>query len=217
MPRSLLMGAGLLAALAAAGLAFRAYRPDRQVSTARSVDIGSPADPVEPESEYVGLDVCAECHVAQYRSYQQTAHSRALAEIELSAEPPDGEFDHAKSGRSYRIYRSEGHLRHREWLTAAGDEVVNDYPVKYVIGSGRHTRSYLVEDDGFMAESPITWYASRQAWGLSPGYDWPTHWGFERAADLGCVTCHVGRAETIDGSQNRMVIHERAIGCERCH
>lgn len=215
MTRRVLWVAGLLAAMAGAGLAFRIFRPVRPSGATRSVD-ALPAHQLEPEDEYIGLVGCAECHIAQYRSYQQTAHSRALAEVDPTSEPPNAEFEHEKSGRSYRIYRAEGKLRHREWLTAAED-VVSDYAVKYVIGSGRHTRSYLVEDDGFMSESPITWYASRQAWGLSPGYDRPSHWGFERAADLGCVVCHVGRAEAKDGSQNRILIHEQAIGCERCH
>jgi hypothetical protein len=222
MTRRMLWVAGLLTAMAGvglaglAGLAYRISRSDRPNRAARPSDVALPPHQAEPEDEYVGLAACAECHLAQYRSYQQTAHSRALAEINLADEPADGKFEHAKSGRSYRIYRADGKLRHREWFTAAAD-VVSDYPLKYVIGSGHHTRSYLVEDDGFVSESPITWYASRQAWGLSPGFDWATHWGFERAADLGCVICHVGRAEAKEGSQNRILIHEKAIGCERCH
>ena len=42
--------------------------------------------------------------------------------------------------------------------------------VQYVIGSGRQAFSYLIEHDGFLFESPITWYAKDKRWGLSPGY-----------------------------------------------
>ena len=122
----------------------------------------------------------ADCHGEQYQSFLRTAHSDALAEADPAEEPPDAEFEHALSGRSYRVYRADGLMRHREWLAISGLEpLVQDYPVKYLIGSGRHTRSYLVEDAGFYTESPLTWYESRKAWALSPGFDRPQHMGFE--------------------------------------
>ncbi|HUY89209.1 MAG TPA: multiheme c-type cytochrome [Pirellulales bacterium] len=176
------------------------------------------AETHEVESSYVGVATCAECHADEFRSYQKTAHSQALAELDLQAEPPDGQFEHRLSGRSYRVYRADGAFRHRERLASIDDDgLTQDYAVKYLIGSGRHTRSYLIEDDGFLIESPITWYVSRKAWGMSPGYDRRSHWGFERATDMGCLACHVGRAENVDGALNRIAIHEQAIGCEACH
>lgn len=232
MKRRVLLAASVVAALVGAGVFYRA--PAGNPAPATAPPTVSPTVPAhvtvnggedrlaaarsakDHAAGYIGISACAECHAAQHRSYLETAHSRALEEIDLAVEPADGQFEHAKSGRSYRVYRQEGRLRHREWLTA-DEELAADHPILYAIGSGRHTRSYLIEDDGFLAESPITWYASRQAWGLSPGYDQAWHLGFERAADLGCVTCHVGRAEAQGGSFNRVVIHEQAIGCERCH
>lgn len=170
------------------------------------------------EPGYVGLKVCAECHAEEFRSHQKTAHSQALADLDPEKEPADAQFDHPLSGYSFRVYRDGGVFRHRQWPTGSDDaELVQDYPVKYLIGSGRHTRSYLIEDDGFLVESPITWYESRQAWGMSPGYDRKHHMGFERAADMGCLACHVGRAENIGGALSRIAVHEQAIGCESCH
>src|SRR5262249_46486789 len=95
--------------------------------------------------------------------------------------------------------------------------VLSDYPLKYVVGSGRHSLTYLVEADGFLVESPVTWYTSKKQWGMSPGYDQPVHLGFERPADEGCLICHAGRAEAVEGSWHRMRVTEAAIGCERCH
>ena len=177
---------------------------------------GAPNQAAEPV--YIGSAQCAECHADELHTYQQTAHSQALAEIDPQAQPPDGQFEHEPSGRTYRVYRSGGALRHREQLSGIDDdELSQDYAVKYAIGSGRHGRSYLIEDRGFLIESPITWYESRQAWGMSPGYDRRSHQGFERAIDAGCISCHAGRAENIDGALNRIAIHEQAIGCEACH
>ena len=215
MTTRVLLSIGIVAVLCCAWLAYaRLGRPSGGISPVASVDTNSAV--AVADDEYIGSTACTKCHTSQYQSYLKTAHSLALSQVDPSAEPADAQFEHELSGRSYRVYREGGELRHREWLTA-GDEIASDYPLKYLIGSGRHTRSYLVGDDGFLMESPITWYASRQAWGLSPGYNHPSHWGFERAADLGCITCHVGRAEAVDGSLSRIVIHEQAIGCERCH
>jgi predicted CXXCH cytochrome family protein len=139
--------------------------------------------------------------------------------VDPNAEPPDGSFDHPLSGRSYRVYRRDNQLRHEEILrTAEGQEVTRvDVPVRYRIGSGHFTRTYLVELDGFLHESPITWYASRKQWNMSPGYDFPKHWGFDRPVVTNCVACHAGRAEAADGTLHRITFHEQVIGCENCH
>src|SRR5206468_1983426 len=113
----------------------------------------------------------------------------------------------------------DGRLWHRELLMGTGtaDVVLAEYPVKYVVGSGRHSRTYLVEAEGFLVESPVTWYTAKKNWKMSPGYDAPDNPGFERAAGEGCLSCHAGRAEAIGVSLHRMTIHEGAIACERCH
>src|SRR5579872_1574510 len=168
---------------------------------------------------YVGIAVCAECHADEHASYRATAHSQALADLDPAVEPGDATLAHARSGRAYAVYRDQHQMRHREALQddQGNDIAASDFPIRYLIGSGRHTRSYLVEDDGFLIESPLTWYVSRNQWGMSPGYDSPGHWGFERAADVGCLICHVGRMETPENVYQRVKVSELAIGCERCH
>jgi hypothetical protein len=143
---------------------------------------------------------------------------RSMSDVDPAREPPDAAFDHPASGRRYQVVRRGGQLWHRELLLAAPQEVVlAEYPVRYVVGSGRHSLTYLAEADGFLVESPVTWYTSRSAWGMSPGYDRADNPGFERAAGDGCLTCHAGRAEAVGQSLHRMRVTEAAIGCERCH
>src|SRR5262249_40211816 len=144
------------------------------------------------DARYVGIDTCKECHAANHRSYLHTAHSRALADLDPKHEPPDGTFEHKPTGRTYRVYRQSNELRHEEVLrTADGKEIARvDLPIRYLMGSGHFCRSYLVEVDGFLHESPITWYTSKKRWDMSPGYDFPEHWSFERAIRMGCISCH---------------------------
>jgi hypothetical protein len=144
---------------------------------------------------------------------------RSMAEADPAREPSDATFDHAVSKCRYQVARKDGRIWHRELLLdGQPDEVtLADYPLKYAIGSGRHARTYVAEVDGFLVESPLTWYAARQSWGLSPGYDGPRHVGFGRGIEAVCLFCHAGQAEAIGGSMHRYQIREAAVGCERCH
>src|SRR5262249_20665908 len=89
--------------------------------------------------------------------------------------------------------------------------------IKYRIGSGNVAHTYVAEDDGFLVESPVTWYANRRMWDMSPGFDKAKHSSFQRAVNQECLYCHTGRVTCIDSSRERLAIHELAIGCERCH
>jgi hypothetical protein len=167
---------------------------------------------------YVGSQTCVECHDDENQSFLRTAHSRALGDVNVAEEPPDVTFLHEKSGRTYQVYRKDGKLRHREFILDGPDEVVlADHPIAYTIGSGHHSRSYLIKTEGYLFESPITWYAAKKSWGLSPGYDRPTHSSFSRPIDQGCINCHAGRVEPKGESPYRLKFHEQKIGCESCH
>ena len=86
-------------------------------------------------------------------------------------------------------------------------------------GVGRDSISYLVEHDGRLFQSPITWYTQKQKWDLSPGYEkGSVH--FDRPIDHDCLFCHANRYEPVELTANRYkepVFLGHAIGCERCH
>ncbi|QDT35418.1 hypothetical protein Mal48_46950 [Thalassoglobus polymorphus] len=171
-----------------------------------------------PQEKFVGSQVCATCHQEQFDTYSLSAHSQSLSIVDPDAEPADGEFIHDKSQHTFSIFRKDGELYHRDELTADGEVIAQaEHPLKYLIGSGKHSRSYLVEVDGFLMESPVTWYESKKRWSVSPGYDVESPVSFERAADVGCVVCHAGNVERVAGSLHRLKFHELSIGCERCH
>ena len=97
------------------------------------------------------------------------------------------------------------------------EALLAEYPLRYVIGSGHHARTYAAEPEGFLVESPLTWYASTRSWGLSPGYNRADQMGFQRVINSRCLYCHAGRAEAIEESVHRFQVHEAALSCERCH
>lgn len=217
--------ASVAAVLAAAAVAGWWYvRTSRPATTA---DVTLPPLPVfdspflntRPDAAYVGSEACRACHPGAFASHGQSGMGRSMADVDPGKEPADGIFDHPRSGRRYHVFRKDGQLWHRELLLAPGktDVVLAEYPMRFVIGSGRFSRTYLAEIDGFLVESPLTWYSRQKSWGMSPGYDRPDQNGFERAIGEGCLVCHAGRAEALEGSLHRMKIAEPVIGCERCH
>lgn len=178
----------------------------------------APVKNTQSDVAYIGAERCAACHREAEASYRHSAHSQALAEPNLDSESPDGEFVDPRTQKHYRIYRQNGRLHHEESIrTSTGEPLVLcDLPVKYVIGSGRFSRSYLVEREGFLFESPITWYRAPQEWKLSPGYD-QLNRGFERSVEIRCLVCHAGRVEPIERSPQRVALPALTIDCERCH
>jgi hypothetical protein len=179
----------------------------------------------QPDAEFVGTAACAECHADAHATYRATPHSEALLEISTERSSQQAPFElatqftHEASQRHLESYVDQEKVWHRVAFRppSMSETLEVKHPLRFEIGSGHHSRSYLAEADGFLVESPITWYASRERWGMSPGYDRPFHDDFERLADFGCVYCHAGRVEPLNGERFRFTIHEATIGCESCH
>lgn len=171
-----------------------------------------------PGVNFCGAAKCAECHPAEAASYETSGHRHAFAPTAAAEEPPGGEFADSRSSRRYEIAQAEGRMRHRELLVGSdgSERLLADYPAAWTIGSGRYSRSYLIDVDGFLMQSPATWYAARPGWDLSPGYT-QRNPGFERPITGQCMHCHVGRSEVVPETLQKFHIHTEAIDCERCH
>ena len=172
------------------------------------------------DATYVGSSTCIECHQQEHAGYLHTGMGRSMASVVPEEEPPDVTYDHKPSGRRYQVVRKAGRLVHRELaITAEGEPEVlfAEHEVPYVIGSGRHTKTYVIQVEGFMYESPLTWYSKVGAWEMSPGYDKPDQIGFHREIGQECLVCHAGRTRAKEGTVHRMELDELSISCERCH
>ena len=172
-----------------------------------------------PDARYIGSGACKSCHGDRHDSFRRTGMGQSMAALDPAKEPAGATYDHPLSKRRYQIVRRDGRMWHREFLlgTDNSESLLSEHPVTYVVGSGRHSRSYFCEPDGFMVESPATWYTLKKAWAMSPGYDRPHHGGFAREVGMECLICHAGRVEPIDGTLHKIKVIEAAIGCERCH
>jgi hypothetical protein len=184
----------------------------------------SPYRNVRPEVQYVDDQACIDCHRGEAESFRQHPMGRSLQPIRdwqpgdrLSAKAHN---PFRNQGFEFRVDRSEGRVFHDgRWLDPAGKPVVQlEAVVQYVIGSGTRGQSFLAERDGYLFQSPISWYGRKGIWDLSPGFK-VDQW-LDRAIGGSCLFCHSNRVE-IDGNHlNRYrppIFRGHAIGCERCH
>ena len=82
----------------------------------------------------------------------------------------------------------------------------------FVLGSGKHARTYLHRAaGGRFVELPAGWYSENGGyWAMNPGYDRPDHMDFRRRVDDECLFCHTAYPRSAGGIPE-------AIDCQRCH
>jgi tetratricopeptide (TPR) repeat protein len=186
---------------------------------------------VRPEVKYVGDRACAGCHAEESAAYRQHPMGRSLAPVAaaapverygwaalnpfLAADPFVG------PGLHYGVQLREKCVYHQEWAADPHGKVLaeREAEVHFVVGSGQRGRAYLVNQDGYLFQSPITWYAQAGRWDLSPGYAMRNQ-HFSRPIMPGCLFCHCNHADHVAGTMSRYrlpIFQGYAIGCERCH
>ena len=190
--------------------------------------------PVTHTDQFVGSSSCAECHADIYKSYQHhpMGNSLSLPTDTTVIEDYQQHTSFMSGGRRYRVTLPKNPAaadkkkpvpRHHEKMIDADNHDIYDqsFPIAFVVGSGSRGRSYVIQHDQLLFQSPITWYVKDQTWDLSPGYDPTGHQRFERRLTESCLSCHAGRTNFLGNHTDRFdpvtPFHELTIGCERCH
>jgi hypothetical protein len=152
---------------------------------------------------------CLPCHEEFVRSYAKTGMGRSIskptAELQLRQEGAHG------SARWVASWTGK-QLAH-----AVNDEVRT---MDWAVGSGREGKSFLLRLGDALFQSPLSWYARRRAWDLSPGFNRDRRLNFLRPVTADCLSCHAGESVPIAGTLNRYAadpLPAPAITCERCH
>jgi Flp pilus assembly protein TadD len=220
------MSAGVMAMVLVLGssAALVTWRASPRVSVHQS-DTGSPYKNTRVGVKYLGDAACIRCHGEIAETYRQHPMGRSLSPI-ASAPPPGNDSESKRPlfkarGFEYAIEHRDGRVIHQEMRRDASGRIIarNEAEVQFVLGSGSQGLSYLIERDGFLFQSPISWYAQKRRWDLSPGYE-KRNPHFERGVVPACLSCHANRVEPVPGTINRYqppIFQGHAIGCERCH
>ncbi len=190
----------------------------RDARRVRSID-------TETSAGYVGDQACARCHsdvAAHYRGHPMGRSLAPARDTSIPENASQGERVLFKAGGfEYSVAEREGGVFHQETRRDVSGRLVArvEGRVGYVLGSGRRGLSFLIERDGFLTQSPISWYTQRAKWDLSPGYE-RRNAHFDRPVGESCLYCHANHANLTPGSVNHYetpIFQGHAIGCERCH
>ena len=228
----LFMAALLIAGVIAAALPFLLRRPSpitsppsRSLPSDPRIAYDGPFGNIHPSVAYIGDDRrCVPCHADLCASFSRHPMGRSLAPIAAVTE--DALFDKAhhdpfqREGFRFLVEGRGAQVWHKVSRDdAAGHSLASvSFPVHFVIGSGTRGRSYLSNREGYLFQTPISWFAQKQIWDVSPGFSESSFSGRPVAGQ--CVFCHANRANFHEGSSNRFdapIFSGHAIGCERCH
>ena len=192
----------------------------------RDVYANSPYQNARPGVAYVGDAACVQCHREISEAYRSHPMGRSLKPVTGTRNGPPASAAglpiEAKSVR-YTIGDRDGRVFHqatrRDGAGASLAEIEGE--VRFALGSGSRGIAYLIERDGYLFQSPISWYAQEQHWGISPGYaEFTTQPNFERPIQPDCLYCHTNQFHPVAGTLNRYetpIFQGYSIGCERCH
>jgi hypothetical protein len=228
-PRRLraLVGLAFMAGIVSLGMAFWIWRKKSENFTIEDdprLTYSTPHRNIRPEVKYLGGKACAECHPSQSETFHRHPMGRSF--LPTSNVAPEERYDATSNnpferfGFLFRASQRQGKVYHRQIRRDSIGNVLTEHEdeVDFVLGSGRQGRAYLVNRDGYLFQSPISWFSQKEIWDLSPGFTEVRLSG--RPIQVTCLFCHCNRAHAVKDTENRYqspIFGGYSIGCERCH
>ena len=171
-------------------------------------------------ADFVGNQACAGCHGGIYRSYMRTPMAQSSGKV--GAGDAKETFDRAKfsDARDAFSYKVAPDYRFGFTQQGATQPIAGVRALAYFIGSGAAARTFLLNDAGFLFESPVTYYRQSASWKPSPGFESLDYPYLTRPVVPSCLQCHASNIQANPGTLNGYrtpPFLENGVACERCH
>jgi tetratricopeptide (TPR) repeat protein len=177
---------------------------------------------IKDSVKYVGAAVCKSCHNSIYETFHETGMGRSFDRA--TRQKTAAKFDahslvyDAALNYYYQPFFKDSVLYIKEFRLQGRDTIHSRTErIAYIIGSGQHTNSHLINTNGYITQAPITFYTQSQKWDLAPGFDKGNNPRFTRLISSECMTCHNHYPKPVAGSENKYSEIPTGIECERCH
>jgi tetratricopeptide (TPR) repeat protein len=172
--------------------------------------------------KYVGMTACRQCHENVYETY---LHTGMGSSFDLASRGKSSALYHEHSNiydeyRNfwYKPFWENDNLKLLEFRLEGKDTVYKRIEnITYIVGSGQHTNSHIMNTNGYLTQVPATFYTQKQHWDLPPGFEDGYNTRFSRLIGLECMSCHNGYPAMVLGSENKYTHIPNGIDCERCH
>ncbi|MFA5951583.1 MAG: multiheme c-type cytochrome [Hyphomicrobium sp.] len=182
-----------------------------------------------PHAEFVGTEVCGQCHERQLKDWSGSDHAAAMQVA--NERTALGRFDGAtftKDGIDSRFFKRDGRL----WVRTDGpDGKLADFEIRYTFGHFP-LQQYLIElpggrlqalgiawDQRPAAEGGQRWFHLYPNQRLAAGH--PLHWtGIDQNWNYQCAACHsTNLKKNYDAASETFATSwsEISVGCEACH
>lgn len=172
--------------------------------------------------KYVGMQQCRACHEGIYKTFIETGMGKSFDLATKQKSSADFSKHHVVYDQFknlyYHPYWQNNNMYIMEFRLKGKDTIYKRAEkVDYVIGSGQHTNSHLMNINGYVYQMPLTWYAQEKKWDLPPGFEAGKNSGFSRSIEFECMSCHNAMPAVTDYTANRFISIPNGIDCERCH
>jgi predicted CXXCH cytochrome family protein len=170
-------------------------------------------------ADFVGNKACAGCHAAIYRSYIQTPMAQSSGKVGAGDVKETFDRSEFRDNRGAFSYKVAPDYRFEFTQQSATQPIVGSRALEYFIGSGSAARTFLIDDGGFLFESPVTFYRQSASWKASPGFESVDYPYLTRPVVPGCLQCHASGIQANGGTLNGYATPflENGVACERCH
>lgn len=171
--------------------------------------------------KYLGAQACEPCHLDKFNSFLETGmgSSFGIADSLKSAayhNPSTLVYD-TLLDLYYCSRWNQGRLFIDEFRLLNKDTVhFRTEAIDYIIGSGQHTNSHLIERNGYLFQAPLTFYTQNKLWDLPPGFR-TSNSRFARRIEMECISCHNALPVNDPSAAHKYLSIPKGIDCERCH
>ena len=172
--------------------------------------------------KYVGMQACRQCHENVYETYIHTGMGMSIdnsSRAKSSGRYGEHDLIYDKYRDFwYKPYWEGDSLKIKEFRLEGKDTVYQRIEtITYIVGSGQHTNSHIMNTNGYLNQVPATFYTQNGHWDLPPGFENGFNTRFSRLIGLECMSCHNGHPQMVLGSENKYTHIPNGIDCERCH
>ncbi len=193
-----------------------------KIKTDDKTKIESPYKNINSNATYVGMQTCKGCHSDIYNTFIETGMGKSwdlATPKKSSARFGNHEvvYDTLNDFYYHPFWKNDS-LFVKEYRLQNHDTIYKRIEhIKYIVGSGQHTNSHLIEVNHLLYQAPVTFYTQQKIWSMAPGFENGHSSRFQRTVGNECITCHNFYPQTDGSADNFFEKVPNGIQCERCH